>query len=489
MIVMIGVGNIGRELLSKLSRDFDITCVDASPDAESVVAALRARDRTQVITGDATSRLVLERAGIDDSEVVLITTTTEKINIEVARVLRDHFNPRRVISVAITDKGMKELAELGVEVKNIFTASANDLRNLIEHQAKTAHGIGVGKNEILEVEVHPNSRLRNRPLGYIAPIRWNIGIIYRDGNIIVPKPETVLKEKDKVVILGDPLVLKTVAEMLTSEFERFPLEFGTSLALYLTGDEKDVLFEEAAYICSVFQLDKVHIVYSSRAEKLIKRHDEIAGKYGFGETNKFVSSLPPAEAIKSLAIAGGARIGIIIVSKNSFLTPRFPFYTAAQKISLSSFARTAKCPVILSQGTHPYSKLLVPALTDFDFRHLLDKSIEISQTITTEVSVFTARPSEYIATEEESEKFEEAKKMISNMGFLHRKRIDLQVLTGNPVHEICRRLPDYNLLVLGADSWSGKDFFRSVLSPDVAWHILKRSRTSTLILPGVEESL
>lgn len=489
MIVIIGTGNIGRELLSKLSRDFDITCVDSNPEAESVVSAVRGKERTKVIIGDATSRLVLEQARIDESEVVLITTTTEKINLEVARVLHDHFEPRRVISVAITDSGEKALEELGVEVKNIFTASANDIRNLIEHQAKTAHGIGVGKNEILEVEVHPNSRLRNRPLGYIAPIRWNIGIIYREGNIVIPKPETILKEKDKVVILGDPVVLKTVAEMLTSEFEKFPLEFGTSLAIYLTGNEKESLFEEAAYIHSVFQLDKVHMIYSSRAERRMGQDDEIIAKYGLDKANKVTSALPPAEAIKSLAIAGGARIGIVVIAKNSFLAPKFPFYTAANKQSLSSLVQEAKCPVILAQGTHPYSRLLVPALIDFDFRHLLDKSIEISHAISTDVSVFTTRPSEYISTEEEAEKFDEARKMISNIGLLHKKKIDLQVLTGNPVHEISQKVPDYNLLVLGADSWTGKDFFRSILSPDVAWHILKRSRISTLVLPGIEESL
>ena len=79
--------------------------------------------------------------------------------------------------------------------------------------------------------------------------------------------------------------------------------------------------------------------------------------------------------------------------------------------------------------------------------------------------------------------------MISNIGFIHKKKIDLSVYTGNPVHEISRRLPEHNLLILGADSWSGKGFLRSLLSPDVAWHILMRSRISSLILPGVEEAL
>jgi trk/ktr system potassium uptake protein len=489
MIVMIGVGNISRELLSKLSRDFDLTCIDLSADAESVVAGIRGTERTKVIIGDATSRLVLEEARVDESEVVLITTTKEKISLEVAQVLHDHFSPRRVISVGITEHGMKELAALGTEVISLFTACANDIRNLVEHQAKTAHGIGIGKSEILEVEVHPNSRLRNRPLGYIAPIRWNIGIIYRDGNIIVPKPETVLKEGDKVIILGDPPVLKTVAELLSSEFERFPLEFGTSLAVYLTGREGEDLFAEVNYLYSVFHLDKVHIVYSSGAQKMIAQHDEVTRKYNLGETTKVVSSLPPAEALKSLAIGGGARIGIVVVSRKAFLDRRFPYYRTAKKLFLSSLVQEVKCPVILAHGTYPYERTLVPALIEFDFRHLIDKAIEISHTITTDVTVATAKPSEFIATEEESRRFEDAKKVISNIGFLHKKKIDLSVYTGNPVHEISRRLPEHNLLILGADSWSGKGFLRALLSPDVAWHILMRSRISSLILPDVEEAL
>jgi hypothetical protein len=489
MIVMIGTGNIGRELLSKLSRDFEVTCIDSDPDTESIVAAIRGKERTKVIIGDATSRLVLEKALIDESEVVLITTTTEKINLEVARVLHDHFNARRVIAVGITERGMKELAELGAEVKSIFTASANDIRNLIEHQAKTAHGIGIGKNEILEVEVHPASRLRNRPLGYIAPIRWNIGIIYRDGNILVPKPETVLKEKDRVVILGDPAVLKTVSEMLSSEFERFPLEFGTSLAVYLTGAENEGFFGEVSHISSVFRLDRIHLVYSSRAQRLIEEHDKLAEKFDIRETNKVVSSLPPAEALRSLAVEEGARIGIVAVSKEAFLKQGFPLYAAAQKRFLYSLVQSGKCPVILAGGTYPYAKLIVAALANVDFGTVVDKSIEIANTLSAALSVVAAQPSEYIGTEGDFEKFEEAKKTISNIGFIHRKRIDLQIFDGNPVREVSNRLPEYNLLVLGADSWTAQGFFRALLSPDVAWHILRRSPITTLVLPAMEESL
>lgn len=489
MIVIIGIGNIGRELLRKLSRDFEVTCIDTCEKTTAVVEEIRGTERTKVIVGDATSRLVLEQAGIDESEAVIITTTTEKISQEIARLLKEHFTPRRVISVGLSLEGAQKLAELGVEVKNIFTASANDIRNLIEHQAKTAYGIGIGKNEILEVEVHPNSRLKNKRLGSIAPIRWNLGIIYRDGNPIVPKPDTVLKEGDKVIILGDPGVLKTVAELLTFDFQSFPLEFGTAMVVYLNGNEDERFYEEMGYVYSVFHLGKVYLVYSAAADKQAGMHDRIAEKYGFQEAYKTVSSLAPVEALRALLLKEPVRPGLLFLSGEMLKRSLFSSYGLARKKFVSSLARVVQCPIVFARGSFPYEKLVVPALEETGFRHFLDTAIEISHTINNEVCALMVKPSGYIATREETDAFDEARQIISNTGLMHRKKIFLQIHEGNPVLEVTRYLPDYNLLVLGVNSWSEKGFFRSVLAPEIGWQILIRSNISSLVLPFREEVL
>jgi len=489
MIVLIGAGNIGRELLSKLSRDFEIVCVDSNPGTRPLVEALRGSDRTRVIIGDATSRLVLEEARVDESDAVIITTTSEKINKEVARVLHDHFHCRKVISAGITHEGMQELAGLGAEVKNIFTATANDIRNLIEHQAKTAYGIGIGKNEILEVEVHPNSKLKNRPLGWIAPIRWNIGIIYREGNIIIPRADTVLKERDRVIIFGDPSVLRIVAEMMTSDFQRFPLEFGTSLFVYVSGAEGSAFFEEVNYVYSVFQLEKVHFIYASGATDLISRHEETVGRYKFKTAERTVSSFGPAGAVTALLSSEPVRPGIVILSKKTVLRASFGGYTRSGKKTIDSLVRAGRCPVILAEGSFPYGEMAVPALQKGDFRDILQSAVEISMTANTNVEALLVKPSEYISAEEEHQSFEEMKGVISNIGFFHKKKIPIRILEGNPVQGISRILPEYNLLVLNAGHWAEKGLMRSLLSPNIEWQILRRSMISVLALPGIEESL
>ncbi|HAK59415.1 MAG TPA: hypothetical protein DCO77_03390, partial [Nitrospiraceae bacterium] len=147
--VIIGVGNVGRDLLGKLSKEYEVLCIDTAPDAEE--KARKIRKDARVLQADATSRLVLEEADVDDASAVLITTTTEKVNIEVASVLRSNFQPRRIISVGITTQGIKRLEKLGVEVVNIFVTTASTFQYMLEQKTKAAHSIGLDKNEILEV--------------------------------------------------------------------------------------------------------------------------------------------------------------------------------------------------------------------------------------------------------------------------------------------------------------------------------------------------
>lgn len=493
MIVLVGVGNIGKVLLSKLSREFEITCIDSGPEARTAVEGLRGTEKARLITGDATSRLVLEKAGIDESEAVLITTTDEKINREVVRILHDHFTPRRIIAIGTTQKGGEEMQSLGAEVINLFTASANDLRNLIEHQAKTAHGIGIGKNEILEVEVHPSSRLKNRPLGSIAPIRWNMGIIYRDGNIIVPKPETVLKEKDRVVVLGDPNVLKTVAELLTADFQKFPLEFGTALMVYLFGAEKEDFFQEIQYLYSTFQLQRLLIIYSASAEKLIGGHDAAMEKLGLTSAVKVVSALHPAEAVRNAIEDQSVQAGLVALSKSNLEHGRISLFSQKKKLFVHAMLEASKCPLFLCRGTFPYEKLVVPALENSSLQHQLSKAIELSHTISNELYAALVKPSQYLATADEITKFEEAKKIISNTGLVHRKKIELRLYEGNPVKEIVNGLAGFHLLVLGPSGWKpgwkNINALQSFLFPDVAWRIMRDAPVSCLVLPGLEESL
>ncbi len=480
-IVIIGLGRIGRELLKKLPRDFEITCIDLDPELKERARKLKGED-VRFIAGDATSRLVLEDAGVDEADVVIITTTNEKVNVEAARLLREHFNAKRVISVGVTQENVEALEGLGVEVENIYIASATGIRNRIEQRSRAAHAIGLGKNEILEVEVHPNSRLANKPIGALAPIRWRIGIIYRDGNIIMPRKDRILKPRDRVIILGDPAVLKTVSEILTFSFQRFPLEYGSTVVAYLSGRESAGFFDELEYLFSVFHLNRIVFIYSKKAASL----RELMKRNGFKNVEERETVLSPYNAIEGLLKEERGEHGLIVLSKD---IPVAASSDLRRRSFLNSLASAAACPILLAAGTFPYERMVVPCVEGMDVQRVMDTAFEISSSLNNELTALLVEPSSYISTEEEVRWFEEMKKSVSDMALVYKTSINAPVLKGNPVKAISGALKDYNLLIVDTGGWKKRGWFSLMLNPDVVWHIVSRSAISTLLIPPVEESL
>lgn len=486
--IIIGLGSIGQELLRRISKDFDVTCIDINPEAAET--AKKIRGDCNVITGDATSRLVLEGAGISEADGVIIATTEEKVNLEAARVLREHFDPKRMIAVGTTKAGIETLTALGAEVENVFTASAIAIRNKLEQTCRAAHAIGLGKDEILEVEVHPNSRLANRPMRTLTPIQWRIGLIYRDDNIVVPRGDTVIKPKDKVVILGEPGILKTISEILTFNFQRFPLEYGSTLITYLTGNEGESFFEEIKYILSAFPLDRTMFVLSKKAGKKLDLFKPLIDQEGIREPEIITPGLQADEAIEQAVLKADGDQGLIILQKEKQGKGLFPFSTGSNsKTFLNSLVRTASCPVLLAAGTFPYEKTAVPCVEQVNIQHTTETAMEIAISLNNEVAAFLVKPSHYISSENELKAFEDMNQTINSVSTMYKQRVNKITLKGNPVRSIIAELTGHDLLIADIKGWKQQGWFSSVLNPDVIWHIVRDSERSTMLLPLVEEFL
>jgi hypothetical protein len=480
--VIVGLGNIGLPLLRMLSKDFDLVCIDKNAEILEMVRKQRG-ESTVVIEGDATSRLVLEKAGVNEADTVVITTTSQEVNVEVARILYDHFDVPRVVAIGITQKGIEELERLDVEVEGIFAVSATGLRNRLERKTKTVHGIGLGKNEILEVEVHAHSRLANKTLASINPISWRVGIVYRDENLIVPRGETVLKPKDRVVILGDPPVLKTVAEMLSFRFEHFPLEYGDTILAYVEGGEPDAFFEEIAYLFSVFPLEEIVFLHLER-EGLAERIAGMVEKYEFKQALTEVTSEEMFPALAETVREYGRRPGMIVLSPSA-LAETLSF-AGRRRRYLFELAKAAACPILLAAGTFPYERVVVPCLQVKGLQHALETVLEMSAALKYEISALFPRLSSYIASDEQTQDFERMRETVADMSLIYKTGIRTVELEGNPVKAILAGLAAYNLMVNEIGGWQEKGFWESLLHPDVPWHVVRRSPVSTLLLPPLE---
>ena len=490
-LIIIGLNLIGRHLVKVFSEEFNITCIEFNSQAIEETKKEIQGSNVQFVHGDATSRLTLQLADVDNAFIVIIAMTTERVDLEVARVLRTYFNVNRIISIGITPKGCETLEAMDVEVENIFSATANSLRNRVLKTAKTAQGIGLGIREILELELHPRSRLANKILGSIDPIHWRIGIIYRNGNIVVPRYDTVLMPKDKIVILGEPSVLKTVSELMSFEFVSFPSQYGTTAIAYLTGHEEASFFKEIQYLFNIFQLRGIIFLLAKKGSEFSKSIKDLIEKeitIPF-KLKTEVSSI--VQAVEQTVEEINGQCGLLIFSKRLFISPlnSFLFPFAKKQLLLSNLISVAKCPILLASSTFPYNEVAVPVIKGTNTEHLLEDGMEIAQTLDREITAIFISPSKYIATEEEVQHFDKMKKLVSNVGLVYKKKIKTITGKGNPIVEITKHLKDFNLLIIEMTKPKRFEFLSNFFNPDVSWHVIRGAGISTMILPLVEESL
>ncbi|AMV73734.1 hypothetical protein JCM30471_21550 [Desulfuromonas carbonis] len=486
--MIIGLGDIGLQLVRTLSRHINLVCVDASPELLEVAAQLRS-EGLETFQGDATSRMFLEKAGAGKVDTILITTTSEDVNIEVARVLRQHFNVPRLVALGITRGGIKTLEKLDVEVEGIFTASATFLRNRVEFKSKTVQGIGLGKNEILEVEVHGHSRLANKSLAALNPRSWRVGIVYRDGNIVIPSGDTVLRAKDRVVLLGDPKVLKTVTDLMTFRFEHFPLEFGDTLVAYVPAEPPPSYLEELAYLLSVFPLEKALFVCARPGEALEEELRGLVTRQHVGELRcEPAGTDEPCAAVRDAVRELGRDASVVILPRDGALGRGLQLFgDHLSKRCLRQLSSIVGCPVLLAAGSFPYEKVAVPAVDPVGFQHALETTLEMSAGIRYRIDALFAVPSEYIASEEEHGTEAEMRKAATELALVYRATVGAVDLEGNPVRVISAALGDYNLMVADVGSWHPEGRLFPLLRPDVAWSLVRRAGISTLLMPPDEK--
>ncbi|MFA5516776.1 MAG: TrkA family potassium uptake protein [Desulfuromonadales bacterium] len=484
---IVGLGRIGLSLIRNLSRDIGLVCIDANAEALTLAKQARGED-LQTILGDATSRLVLEEAGIGRDDTVIVATASEKVNIEVARILKEHFEIRRTIAVGITQKGMETLEDLGVEVESIFAGVATGLRNRLEQKIKAVQGIGLGKNEILEVEVHHNSRFANKPLSSLNPKSWRIGIVYRDGNILVPRGDTVLRAKDRVIIMGDPKVLKTVTDLLTFRFTHFPLEYGDTLTAFFTGAEDESYLREIAYLLEVFPLEKAVFLLPHKDTALEEQLRDFGARTSLRECS-IVTEVAgrPLEAFQSLVRQMGRRTSLAILPGSLAEQNFFSFLGRHyRKEMLLDLSELLGCPIVLARGTFPYRKVAVPCLSEDGLQHAMETTLEMSASTRYQIEAFFVTLSRYISSEEEMRAYTDMKRIIADMGLIYKTYIPTRELKGNPVHAVTRELRECNLLVTELGGWRRGSPLAAWLRPDVGWETTWRAPTSCLLIPAME---
>ena len=156
--------------------------VDADRGALDQAAAIRP---VTTVEGDGSSRVVLERAGLDGVDAVIAANGDDRVTLEVCRIAREA-GVDRIVAVAGDPSLVAEFRRLEVPVVSPERLAARTVEINLEPRRVASAAFANGLAEALEFRISPDSPLRGRALADLGLRAWLVAAVLRGDQLIVP---------------------------------------------------------------------------------------------------------------------------------------------------------------------------------------------------------------------------------------------------------------------------------------------------------------
>jgi Trk K+ transport system NAD-binding subunit/nucleotide-binding universal stress UspA family protein len=443
-VVIVGAGGTGYELASRLGPRHQILLVDNRADCLEKYGPVIEPDKTAVaaagqtgitcVRGDGSSRLVLQALHSPEWTCALVAVAgNDEVNLEVGRLGRAvGFDP--VIAVQHEDQYADRYAVEQVTAINRSDLLADQVERSLQHKgAVVPSGIGLGRGELVEIRLVRTSPILDRPLKNLAPHRWRVAAVFRDNELIVPTGNTTLQVDDRVLLVGDPGILPSVAEYLRMGTPQFPRPYGANVVILEFEGSDDALRQEAEGLAR-----------ATGAAHLVRGTLDAEG----------IGVLVTRPAGRSVV----ARIlGLL-----------------GQDAELCDHVRA---PILFARGTHPYKKILLPVSSSEICIPAAEMAIDITRQLGGSLTAVNVDLPRYISGLSEEDIHREVVP-VKKLCELYEVPLSYRHREGNPVRGLLDEAASHDLVVMARRHGRRDNFF----DPDVALRIVRQAACSVIVL-------
>jgi trk system potassium uptake protein TrkA len=223
-IIIVGGGNIGlflAEDIEKNHRTVTAKVIELGTDRAQFVA--QALSDTVVVNGDALDPEILDEANIGATDTIVTVTNDDEVNV-LAALLAKRSGCRRAITLVNNQTYEALITTLGIDV--VVVPRAITVSTILQHIRRgrilTVRSLRDGVGEVIEAEALDTSSVVGTPLREIKLDKGIIiGAIVRDGEVLVPRGDTVIRVKDRVVLFAATRAVKKVEKMFAVRLEYF----------------------------------------------------------------------------------------------------------------------------------------------------------------------------------------------------------------------------------------------------------------------------
>ncbi|CAA6820290.1 MAG: Trk system potassium uptake protein TrkA [uncultured Thiotrichaceae bacterium] len=274
-VLILGAGQVGCSVAEVLAReDNDVTIVDTDV---AVLRELREKLDVRTEVGQASYPRVLERAGIEDIDMLIAVTNSDEVNMvacqvaftlyrtptKIARIRSSHYlqHPRLFLQEALP-------IDVLISPEQLVT---DHVFRLISHPgALQVLNFADGKVQLVGVKALAGGALIGNKLldmyEHMPGIKASIAAIFRKGKALKIKKDTVVEVSDEVFFVASPKHIRAIiSEMrrLDKPYKRIIIAGGGNI-----GNRLARLLEEAKYQVKIIENN------TERASKLAERLDK-----------------------------------------------------------------------------------------------------------------------------------------------------------------------------------------------------------------------
>ena len=170
-----------------------------------------------VLQGDALEAELMAEAGVDKTETLVAASNDDELNI-LAALQAKRLGAERAVAIVNRQSISSLVGQLGIDVvvsPRLITVSSI-LRYVRQGRIRAVHSVGEGFGEIFDIEAAEGAEITGKTVQKIEKAGMLlVGGIVRDEEFIPPKPEEIIRQGDRVVLLSHSDFVKKAEKLFS----------------------------------------------------------------------------------------------------------------------------------------------------------------------------------------------------------------------------------------------------------------------------------
>ncbi len=465
-VIIVGAHGEAKELINRISSGWSISVVDLDQEKLRNFSTKRQIEKIQ---GDATSSLVLKKAGLEHTTAVITLTLNDEVNLEILKIAKQNEIIR--LSSVINDSSNSDLYKnLGVEVVEPDILLARRFEHILEPRRVVSQAFAGGRAEAIEIEISSDSPVRGKKLREIGSDYYIVGALLRKGKVIIPHGDTEIETGDLVTIVLQSGAFSNVINLFSGSESRFPLEFGKNILVILENEENLKNLSESEFYTRNTKASSLLVLTREDLfdNNLESTDDTLKAILKDQEFEMHLKSKISNKDIES------------IVTDSSIGTIFFPVEDGMSKSkikSLINISNKSKTPILFSKSTYPYKTIGI--LLNDDFGESTSNSIafDLASSLSASLTAVNVSQPKFLQSEESS-KVSDSIEKLQDLALSHEVQLDIENQEGNEAKIFSEFSSNFDLSIIGAgtsQSWQTRKTIEFISS---------NSKSSVLYIPS-----